>query len=319
MDRFRRNILGLAVLGGLAAAGVVNATAAGNPLFKDYLVDVYQGRGVSDIDKSDDTAKRYRTRFRAALKEHVNFAGHYVFASWGAGTGCDEAGIVDVRTGRAILFPVAACRWEEMDTLPFRTKADSRLVVLAGQIGEDGAVGAHYFLFDGQAFTPVGAKSFNIDKLIAELPAAGPVLDGVPTVRPQSNLPGISSVVPSGSETPTVTTIAVTADIQQEFTKVLILAVLRTDFPSPNLNNFDAKAAETVSALAKVLLQTSVRQPLTANGVHYDLLYNSMADLFILIRYEGTRWRNWGLCRGPPLLIAFTHGHPTRTCSEPCW
>ncbi len=53
-------------------------------------------------------ARRYRTQLRLAIESGVNFAGHYVVATWGCGTGCAQFAIIDALTGSVIEPPFPA-------------------------------------------------------------------------------------------------------------------------------------------------------------------------------------------------------------------
>jgi hypothetical protein len=43
--------------------------------------------------------RRFRTMIRDGAKKGTNFAGHYVIAEWGCGTGCEQIAVVDARAG----------------------------------------------------------------------------------------------------------------------------------------------------------------------------------------------------------------------------
>ncbi len=174
----------------IAVATCGLAYADSNPKFKDYPSKMYSGREAPlRLDTSD--AKRYRTRLRDAITKPVNFGGRYVFTQWGAGTGCDTGALVNVATGEAYILPFAACNWSGFDR-PFEFRNDSRLFVVAGQVGEDGPRGTHFFEFTGREFREVGSKAAepvtaNVPSSIA--PSAGPVEQkGIIETNPQMRL-----------------------------------------------------------------------------------------------------------------------------------
>jgi hypothetical protein len=79
--------------------------AASTPLlrFEDYAVaDTSLGRAdpASVVFASADYGRMYGTRLRQGAAEGPNFAGHYTVVTWGCGTGCEIAAVVDARTGR---------------------------------------------------------------------------------------------------------------------------------------------------------------------------------------------------------------------------
>ncbi len=112
----------------LVALGLVAAASSAQtalPQFSDYPAGpVYRGRVAPLVVSSSPFARTYRTRTREAMAEGVNFAGHYVVATWGCGTECMNGHIVDARTGRAVA------------DLPFNAiflnvRPDSRLITVA--------------------------------------------------------------------------------------------------------------------------------------------------------------------------------------------
>jgi hypothetical protein len=73
------------------------------PRFEDYPVaDTSLGRAhpASVVFASADYGAMYGTRLRQGAAEGPNFAGHYTVVTWGCGTGCQIAAVVDARTGR---------------------------------------------------------------------------------------------------------------------------------------------------------------------------------------------------------------------------
>ena len=106
------------------AASASSAQPARLPQFSDYPAGAaYRGRVAPLVESSSPTARMYRTATRQAMAEGVNFAGHYVVAMWGCGTGCMSGHIVDARIGRAVT------------DLPFATPhveyhPDSRLIAV---------------------------------------------------------------------------------------------------------------------------------------------------------------------------------------------
>jgi hypothetical protein len=83
-------------------AGVLSIPAQSVPKFSDYPTRVTKARASSIDFKRDPSARTFRTRLSAALRDGVNFAGHYIVTGWGCGTGCSNAAIIEARTGRVI-------------------------------------------------------------------------------------------------------------------------------------------------------------------------------------------------------------------------
>jgi len=72
------------------------------PQFKDYPIqEIYKGKAAS-LQLDSPEVRRFRTVLRRALKEGVNFAGHYCVVSIGCGASCQTQWIVDIKTGKAL-------------------------------------------------------------------------------------------------------------------------------------------------------------------------------------------------------------------------
>jgi hypothetical protein len=93
--------------------------------FEDFQTDsIDKGSDKAVLDLSSKTgASRFKTRISTAYKaDTVNFAGHYTFVWWGCGSPCQDAVIVDRRTGKVYDAPEAA--------LGYDFKADSRMLIV---------------------------------------------------------------------------------------------------------------------------------------------------------------------------------------------
>lgn len=126
------------------------AEAQSVPQYKDYPAKPFKGARAA-VDVSPPDAWNYRSVLRKGAKEPINFAGRYVFTSWGVGRGCETGAAIDVSTGRVTFFPYNACFWREKDP-PFIVETGSRLFISTGNLGEDGPRGAHFFEFTGREF-----------------------------------------------------------------------------------------------------------------------------------------------------------------------
>lgn len=71
-----------------------------------------QIQGAVTLDLSTNTAQMYKTLLTAALKEPANFNGRYRIVGIGCGTGCMNAVMVDIATGKVF------------DNLPFQAYSD---------------------------------------------------------------------------------------------------------------------------------------------------------------------------------------------------
>lgn len=130
------------------------------PKYRDFPADMHTGY-VAQLDLRDGKIERYRTDLEAAHAGGVNFAGRYVLATWPAGSNCTSGATIDAETGKVQLLPFAACFWKGEYTNPFEFKSDSTLLVVAGQVGEEGESGVHFFEFDQGNFKPANEGSFS--------------------------------------------------------------------------------------------------------------------------------------------------------------
>ncbi|WP_340074086.1 hypothetical protein [Leptobacterium sp. I13] len=68
--------------------------------FDDYKVPVYEGELADPDFGTNPWASMFSSRIEEACKGGINFAGHYTLAMWGCGTSCQQAMIVDRKTGK---------------------------------------------------------------------------------------------------------------------------------------------------------------------------------------------------------------------------
>ena len=143
-----------------------NAFGQKTPSFKQYSSRVEKAKAQKIDFSSHKRARTFRTNLSNALKEGVNFAGHYNLATWGCGTNCSDSGIIDTRTGK-VYFPkelegigIGFCEIDYENTEPLVYKPDSRLLVLSGFKGGDlnsekTSCGIYYFEWTGTALRQV--------------------------------------------------------------------------------------------------------------------------------------------------------------------
>ena len=82
-----------------------NANHSAKPDFDMYPVaEQYKGPIAAPDFSSNPRTREFRTRITEAMKQGVNFAGHYVIAEWGCGTSCQSHAIIDAKTGKIIEF-----------------------------------------------------------------------------------------------------------------------------------------------------------------------------------------------------------------------
>jgi hypothetical protein len=115
-------------------------SAQTTPKFSAFPAAVERAR-VRTIDfKKNPDARSFRTRLSEALRRGVNFAGHYVVAGWGCGTGCISGANIDARTGN-VFWPeqfnaigVLFSKGEYAEPIDYRK--NSRLLVISGVPGQ---------------------------------------------------------------------------------------------------------------------------------------------------------------------------------------
>jgi hypothetical protein len=116
------------------------AVSAQRPSFGRYPAAVEKARARAIDFKFSPDARLFKTRLSTALKGGINFAGHFVVAGWGCGTGCISGAIIDARNGR-VHWPVqlyAMATGIDGDNYvdkPVEYRKSSRLLVLRGSPG----------------------------------------------------------------------------------------------------------------------------------------------------------------------------------------
>lgn len=143
----------------------VYAQAQKIPSFAAYKVKVGNRTSKPPNLASNRNARMYRTNLRNAARDGVNFAGHFVVATWGCGTGCTASALINARTGR-VFFPdvlqgvgAGFCELPDYtETLVYQP--DSRLLVLSGfkgsaRNGASGNCGIYYLEWTGMNFRQV--------------------------------------------------------------------------------------------------------------------------------------------------------------------
>jgi hypothetical protein len=84
-----------------------NAMPCGTLSFEQFPAGPLYAETPHEPDfSSDRQAYQFRTAIRNAVRSGTNFAGHYVVASWGCGTSCQESAIIDAATGAIAHFGI---------------------------------------------------------------------------------------------------------------------------------------------------------------------------------------------------------------------
>src|SRR4051794_1665469 len=136
------------------------AQKATEPSFSRYAATVEKGHARSIDFNNDAGARTMRTRLSEALSGGVNFAGHYIVAGWGRGTGCISGAIIDARNGN-VLWPLplnALGVWYDGQNYadePVAYRKNSRLLIISGSPGvrdneKDKPNGKYYYEWNGK-------------------------------------------------------------------------------------------------------------------------------------------------------------------------
>jgi hypothetical protein len=110
------------------------------PSFSSYRVLVEKARAKSINFKNNAAARTMRTRLSEALSSGTNFAGHFIVAGWGCGTGCISGAIIDARNGN-VFWPLplyALGVWYDGNSYidrPVNYQKNSRLLIITGSPG----------------------------------------------------------------------------------------------------------------------------------------------------------------------------------------
>ena len=141
----------------LACALSGAARAAETPRFEDFVAAVEKVEHPAALRLSDARSRHYKSQLGEAADHDVNFAGHYVLASWGCGASCVMSAAVDVKTGAVAWLPFTLCCWPLEIEEPLEFKPDSRLLIVHGSRNEKGG-GTYFYRFDGTRFRLVKAE-----------------------------------------------------------------------------------------------------------------------------------------------------------------
>ena len=123
----------------LLSTAVIGQTLR-QPSFGAYPAAVEKKRAKSINFKGDAGARTMRTRLSEALAGGVNFAGHYIVAGWGCGTGCISGAVIDARNGK-VYWPLplyALGVWYDGQNYvdePVAYRKNSRMLIITGSPG----------------------------------------------------------------------------------------------------------------------------------------------------------------------------------------
>ena len=121
------------------------AMATTVPAFEDYPATVVdkKPRLKPKLERGSDFWE-YRTKIREGAAEPINFAGRYIFVSWGCGTSCQYSVIIDGLTGEI---------HDGIIGTDFEFQTDSNLLIASPTDDDEefdvGVFVRLYYVFDG--------------------------------------------------------------------------------------------------------------------------------------------------------------------------
>jgi hypothetical protein len=131
--------------------------AIGAQRFEDFPASGGEGGGQAKVILHDAKSRQYATMLREAAGRKPNFAGHYVFASWGCGASCIMSAAIDTKTGVVVWLPFTVCCWDVSVAEPIEFRLNSRLLIVHGSRNETGS-GVYFYAFDGHDFVMIESK-----------------------------------------------------------------------------------------------------------------------------------------------------------------
>jgi hypothetical protein len=120
-----------------------------SPRFEEYAVrEKFRGKSAP-VKLTTRGARMFRTMLRENAARGVNFAGHYIAATWGCGSACWSFAIIDARTGHVYfnesLMNVGNFGYSQEDLIQFRR--DSRLIIVVGAPNDELPEGRYYYVW----------------------------------------------------------------------------------------------------------------------------------------------------------------------------
>lgn len=150
----RSLLIGMLILSFNAAvmAQPRRAGARALPRFDDYpALPLFKGQNAPL--RLTRESREFKTRLREAAREKPNFAGHYIVARWGCGSGCLSGAFIDARSGRVYMLPftIVCCFGMDLDQDAERMefRPDSKLLIIRGLLNEEGPAGTRYYKWEG--------------------------------------------------------------------------------------------------------------------------------------------------------------------------
>ena len=142
----------------MIAACLVSRLASASPSFDAYHVPYQPVQPPAQVKLADAKSRQFKDELEYFADQPVNFAGHYVLASWGCGASCIIAAAIDERTGNVTWLPFTVCCWATDVTEPLIFRRDSELLIIRGMRNEKDP-GTYFYQLQDNRFTQVGDRS----------------------------------------------------------------------------------------------------------------------------------------------------------------
>ncbi len=145
-----------------------SAAFAATPQFSSYKIDDIYAAKNAPLVNSETAGAQWKDLRRAAAKQPVNFAGHYILftGDCGGASVCGE--VINAKTGvvvRSLPNAYLAYNEDTEESFDIDYKVDSKLIIITG-LAQDGEVGVdklpvsrvyrtRYYSFDGRDFNMI--------------------------------------------------------------------------------------------------------------------------------------------------------------------
>ena len=114
-------------------------TAQKLPTFEQFAeAETFTAKPAPPLLKTP-AQRSFHTAIREGAAKGPNFAGHYTIVTWGCGSGCVSAVVVDAKSGTVHSLPFSNLGMDasiEGDSEPLLFKFNSRLLIASGCPGE---------------------------------------------------------------------------------------------------------------------------------------------------------------------------------------
>jgi hypothetical protein len=134
---------------------MVNFVYAEQPKSEKCPVSIEVKHKLPRLKFTDPKGQLYRSSIHDAAQGPIDFAGHYIMATWGCGAGCVMGAVIDAKSGHVTSLPFTVSDWPLDVIEPLSYRADSCILAVRGKLNERGKTGPHFYKFDGRSFSEI--------------------------------------------------------------------------------------------------------------------------------------------------------------------